>query len=438
MNAFDNAGSLGAEGENRDELVRTAPHAFRVHTRAYTDAEVFAREQKQIFGKIWVYVGHESEIPAAYDWKTSHIGTQPIIVTRDQEGRLGAFLNRCAHRGASICREAKGNSKSFTCPYHAWTYGIDGKLTGIPYHHEPNGYSEHFQMPEGLYRIPKVESYRGFIFASLNSKVQPLLDQLGTAKLMIDRRVERSPVGELVLRSVPYVARFKGNWKFQSENIVDGYHFIQTHYAFVKLQEKYQDTTGDFGVHKGASISEMRKHRIQGTVYGCPQGHGINFRRAANIDDLVTGEYADYHKELRALRGEEEFGWIIGTNAASIFPNMGMIHQQIRTWRPVSPDVTEVRIYLYDVKGAPDRLNEGWLRSQERFYGPAGHGMADDVEMFAVNQQGLEASAMDWLILDRGIDQEKLLDNGDYEGMLSSETAQRAFWRRYSKLMEQA
>jgi hypothetical protein len=87
------------------------------------------------------------------------------------------------------------------------------------------------------------------------------------------------------------------------------------------------------------------------------------------------------------------------------------------------------------VVGAPDEFNQGWLRSQERFYGPAGHGMPDDVEIFALNQQGLAADSVDWLILERGIGAEKQIDNGDYQGLASGETPQRGLWRKWKQVM---
>ena len=81
------------------------------------------------------------------------------------------------------------------------------------------------------------------------------------------------------------------------------------------------------------------------------------------------------------------------------------------------------------------RLNQGMLHSQERFYGPSGHGMPDDVEMFASNQQGLNGGAVEWLILERGVDTDARVDNGDYHGQPSSEACQRSFWRQWNRLM---
>jgi benzoate/toluate 1,2-dioxygenase alpha subunit len=124
-----------------------------------------------------------------------------------------------------------------------------------------------------------------------------------------------------------------------------------------------------------------------------------------------------------------------GKLSASIFPNLGLIHNQVRVWRPIAPDLTEVTIYPYELKGAPEGYNEGMLRSQERFYGPAGHGQADDVEIFARNQQGLSGSAVQWLILERGVETDEPIGEGDFRGLTTSEAPQRALWREWDKLM---
>lgn len=418
-------------------LVLEAPHKFRVHTRAYNDAAIFRAEMARIFEKVWVFVAHTSELPSAGDFKTSYIGLQPVIVTRGEHGDISVLVNRCMHRGAVVCREMQGNARQFECPYHGWVYGNDGKLLSLTHGREKGGYSEHFDQPEGLFKVPRVESFRGLIFASFNPDVMPLESFLGRTKTLLERRFNASPTGEIVFRSKPFVARYRGNWKFQSENIVDDYHFVFTHGAFIDLQAKYGDSTGNFGLHPGGSASEMRKARYRGNVWGCDQGHGILDAPSAAVDSFLSGPFADHYRSVRDRHGADEFAWIVGRGIASIFPNLGTIHQQIRTWRPIAPDLTEVAIYPYELKGAPDSLNAGMLRAQERFYSPSGYGAPDDVEMFASNQQGLDGRAVDWLILERGVDTDERQPNGDYHGQPSSEACQRSFWRQWQHLMSE-
>jgi benzoate/toluate 1,2-dioxygenase alpha subunit len=416
-------------------LIDERPHTFRVHGAAYTDPEIFRLEMKRIFETVWVFVGHASEIPAPGRFKTSSIGRQPVIVVRADDGAINVFVNRCVHRASVVCREARGEATGFTCPYHGWSYTIDGRLTGIPMRNEAGGYSAHFDAPDGLVRVPRVETYRGLIFATFNAEAPPLLEHLGAARRLIDRKFDRSPTGEIALLSDPYVMVYPGNWKFQSENIVDGYHFLFVHAAFAKLQGIYGDTTGDFGVHKGNSAAEMRKIRSQGVTLGTAQGHGLSETPCPSPEALLTGPYAAYFRALLARHGEREFEWITGSGASSIFPTFGIIHHQLRSWRPIAPDKTEVTVYPFALAGVPAEINEGWLRSQERFYGPSGYGMVDDVEAFAMNQQGLQGDAVDWLIIERGIDIEERDAAGDMHGVQMSETSMRAFWRRWRQLM---
>jgi phenylpropionate dioxygenase-like ring-hydroxylating dioxygenase large terminal subunit len=424
-----------AHAQTEASLVFQAPLKFRVHTRAYTDHAIFETEMERIYSRTWVYVGHESEIPNPGDFKTTHIGLQPVIVTRSQDGTLNVMVNRCVHRGAVVCREARGNAARFNCPYHGWVYDLSGKLKGVSERHEQGGYGENFEPPKSLYRLPRVDAYRGLIFASFNSDVSLLKEWLGKAKDVIDRKFDLSPSGEIVLKARPYVSRYKGNWKFQYENLVDPYHFMHTHKGFVKLQFKYGDSTGDYGVHKGGSAKDMRAIRMRGASWSCRNGHAVIEKPASSSEPFLHGENGEYFRQLHDKYGEEQFLKIAGQGSTAVFPNLGMIHQQLRVWRPIAPDMTEVTVYLYELKDAPDSFNEGMLRSQERFYGPAGYGQSDDVEIFSLNQQGLAGSAVEWLILERGIETDVLTDEGDYRGLPASEAPQRALWREWDHLM---
>lgn len=432
---IQDSGAVRRDPANVGTLVVEDDNHFRVHTRAYTDEEVFKAEMERIFSKAWIFLGHESELPHVGDFKTAYIGLQPVILTHGEDGQFHVVLNRCVHRGAVVTREAQGNATEFNCPYHGWVYALDGKLIAVSERNEAGGYSKDFDQPEGLYRAPHVDSYRGLIFASLNPDVQPLEQYLGRAKALIDRKFDLSPTGRISVRGKPYVMRYQGNWKFQTENIVDAYHFMHTHKGFVALQAKYGDSTGDFGVHKGGSAKVMRKLRFKGISWSLPNGHGQIEVASDKPESFLNGAHSAYYRALHEKIGEDAFASIVGKSAGTIFPTMGLIHQQLRTWRPIAPDMTEVTVYLYDLEGVPAEINDGMMRSQERFYGPAGHGMVDDVDIFARNQQGLAGIVSPWLILERGLDTDERLDSGEYQGLPASEAPQRALWREWKKLM---
>ena len=128
-------------------------------------------------------VAHESELPNPGDFITTTIGRQPVIVVRDKTGEINVLQNRCRHRGATVCESHKGNAKGFTCPYHSWSYALDGTLRALPYGDGYEGVCEKGDLP--LVKL-RVGVYQGLIFASFNDAIEPLEDFLGGAKPWID------------------------------------------------------------------------------------------------------------------------------------------------------------------------------------------------------------------------------------------------------------
>jgi len=206
---------------------------YRMRRDVFMDEDLFELEMKHIFEGNWVYVAHESQIPNPNDFFTTNIGRQPIILARNKDGQLNAFINACSHRGATLCRTKKGNKGVYSCPFHGWSFNSNGNLVKVK---DPDdaGYPESFNTAgsHDLKRVPKFDSYRGFLFASLNPDVKPLGEYLGEASKLIDMMADQSPEGMEVLRgSSTYV--FDGNWKLQAENGADGYHVTATHWNYV-------------------------------------------------------------------------------------------------------------------------------------------------------------------------------------------------------------
>jgi benzoate/toluate 1,2-dioxygenase alpha subunit len=142
---------------------------------------------------------------------------------------LNAFINACSHRGAMLCRFKRGNKVVYTCPFHGWTFDNSGKLLKVK---DPDGagYPDRFNKDShDLTKVARFESYRGFLFGSLNPDVPPLAAHLGETTKIIDLLVDQSPEGLEVLRGAStYV--YDGNWKLQSENGADGYHVSAVHW----------------------------------------------------------------------------------------------------------------------------------------------------------------------------------------------------------------
>lgn len=413
--------SLGTSPRDIGELVQED----RLHRRIYTEPEIFELEMRSIFGRTWVYVGHESEVANTGDYKSAYIGTQPVILTRDENGKIQVLVNRCPHRASIVCREEKGNSNFFRCPYHGWTFKNTGDLVGVP---RRKRYPEDFDLSElNLQHVPRVESYRGLIFASFNPDIEGLVDYLAQAKPYVDAYLDLSIEGEIALTAGSNKHEYPGNWKFQMENGVDGYHAMFLHDSFFKIQARSKAQ-----VHARIATREESK----GWCEAFSNGHALLAREAG---DQTIGELREAHPEyfaqLEKQHGPERFREVMGQLNLFIFPNLYIILNQVRVIRPVSLNKTIVTMYPAMLKGAPDALNEQRLREHEEGFSATGFVGTDDYEAFVCVQEGLKAESVEWLRLSRGIQDEKVLENGARWGQPSDETPQRGQYREWKRLM---
>jgi len=418
-----------------DGLVVDAPRDFRVHGRVYTDGDVFDAEMDRIFGTTWVYVAHESEIPARGDYKTASIGRQPVIVSRDDAGIVHVLLNRCRHRGSIVCRGERGNGRSFQCPYHGWVYANDGRLTGIP--QRRTGYADDFDPQNlGLQPVPRVESYRGLIFASLGPRGPGLSEHLGSARRYIDLQFDRSPDGEIDLRYPPHRTEYDGNWKFQVENATDGYHVNFVHESFQLLLEEFAQRSGQHGNHLPGPENRQYWDRI-GATRGFVGGHGLLEAPATPefIAQMRAGHERRYLELLEHRLGAARALEVMGQYHVVVYPNLAVVHGQLRVIQPLSVDRTRVVTYPFALRGISAEEEVQRLRGYERFFGPAGFGQPDDMEVFALTQAGFQAKAVERLVLVRGLHDERIGPDGERIGGGTAETPIRAAFRGWRALM---
>ncbi|TNB97537.1 Rieske 2Fe-2S domain-containing protein [Paracoccus marcusii] len=369
---------------------------FRCRRDIFTNEDLFALELKHIFEGNWVYLAHESQIPNVNDYYTTWIGRQPIVITRDKTGTLNAVINACAHKGAMLCRRKQGNKGSFTCPFHGWTFANTGKLLKVK-DAKTTQYPDQFNTDgsHDLTRVARFESYRGFLFGSLNPDVASLTDYLGETTVIIDQIVDQAPEGLEVLRgNSSYI--YDGNWKLQMENGCDGYHVSSVHWNYATTMDRRSETGT-----KAVDANSWSKSKAG--VYGFDNGHILLWTNTANPEVRPVFNRRD---EIAARLGEDKAGFIVNqTRNLCLYPNVFLMDQfstQIRVVRPLSVDRTEVTIFCFAPKGegAEDRGTR--IRQYEDFFNVSGMGTSDDLEEFRACQTAYAGSAPLWNDMSRG------------------------------------
>ncbi|WP_289145143.1 Rieske 2Fe-2S domain-containing protein [uncultured Sphingobium sp.] len=374
---------------------------FRINRKMFTSPDIYDLEMKHIFEGSWVYLAHESQLPKANDFLTGYLGRQPIILTRSSDGSIGGFLNACQHRGAVVERRMRGNKKLFVCPFHSWSYRNDGKLVSCG-DVAAAGYGPGFDKGVlGLKSIARIESYRGFIFGCMNEKVQSLSDYLGAAKTFIDLIVDQDLNGELELIPGPQVYTYDGNWKLQAENGVDGYHVGSIHGNYVLTTNNRQRIAGDNEVVKPLDVGGFSK--LAGGYYAFENGHAVLWNELPNPE--VRPSYI-MHDEYKARYGEDRAHWMTNTwRNLFIFPNLFLMDQmssQIRTFRPLSLEQTEIRAFAFAPKGEAPELRPQRIRQYEDFFNASGLATPDDLAAFNATQEGFMANNAEWSDVSRG------------------------------------
>lgn len=385
-----------------DDAVVDDPDAgvFRVNRRIFTDEDIFELEMKHIFEGNWIYLAHASQLPNPGDYFTTHIGRQPVVITRDKDGELHCLLNACAHRGAMICRRKTDNRLTLTCPFHGWTFRNDGTLLKVK-DPEDAGYPPTFNVggSHDMTTVARFDDYRGFLFASLNPDVVDLGEHLGDATKVIDMLVDQSPDGLEVLRgSSTYV--YDGNWKVQAENGADGYHVTATHwnYAATTSRRNLGQSTNDTKTLDAGSWGKSG-----GGYWSFPHGHLCLWTWAANPQDRPLW---DRLERLKATYGDAKGEFMVkGSRNLCLYPNVYVMDQfstQIRHFRPIAPDKTEVTIYCIAPKGESAAARARRIRQYEDFFNASGMATPDDLEEFRSCQLTFGAQAAQWNDVSRG------------------------------------
>ena len=407
------------------ELVQTD----KVHTSLYTDPAIFDDEMEKIFRNTWVWVAHVSEVPDVGSYKTHWVGKEPVIVVRDRKKQVRVLLNRCRHRAATVCEHKKGKTNTFVCPYHGWSYALDGSLRGVPH---PESYGDILDKAEYPLMNLRVEEYAGMVFATFKDDIEPLVDYLGPAKKWMDLFMKQG--GSFPIKvGGEHRFTFPGNWKIQLENTTDAYHFPLVHRSFLHSVDKQTEEMLDVVGGKGYVEDLGHGHSVMVMI---PDLIDLE----ADLDRPIPDRYTELAKALRAEGHEEakvrQIVRAVGGSGfnLNLFPNIACSMAFFRVLQPISVNETEIHHSVILMDGGPPAGNRARLRMHEHFQGPLGFGTPDDSEAWERVQAGAHAGRDLWVLLNRGLPAEKKTADG-VAGDVSAETGMRAAYQQWKKLM---
>lgn len=414
---------MHADIQIEEELgLSTAASGCRVPYRVFTDPAQYQREQENIFkGECWSFVGLEAEVPEPGDFKSTFIGETPVILTRDADGSLHVVVNRCAHRGALVCRELRGNRPNLECVYHQWAYDLKGNLIGVPFRRGlkgQGGMPGDFDMTQHNLRKLRVESISGLVFASFSSSVEPCRAFLGAIVVEHIERIMSKPIEVLGDQR----QRIRGNWKLYAENTRDPYH--------ASLLHLFHNTFGLYrSTQTGRSVMDPSKR------------HSLLYSIAAsNDDDADKKAYGDARtfdtefklQDMSLLQGRQEFDDGITLVILAVFPNL--VLQQIQNTLAVRQTVTsgadEFELVWTHFGYQDDDAEMRAIRlKQANLIGPAGLISMEDGEAVEIVQNAIvgEEHAASYIAMGGG-----RAENADH---LVTEGAIVGFWDNYREMV---
>jgi anthranilate 1,2-dioxygenase large subunit len=388
----------------------------------YTDQRIYEREQERIFfGRSWNFVGLECEIPKPNDYMRSFVGAIPVVVTRDPDGEIHVFENRCAHRGVEFCRSYRGNSPQFICPYHNWTYDLTGKLASVPFRRGvkgKGGMPGDFDASEHGLRRFNVTTRHGVMFASACDDMESIEEYLGPEIL---REFDTIFDGtELKLLGM-HRNTLPGNWKLYQENLKDPYHATLLH--------TYLTTFGLFVSSNESNILVDESGR-----HCCLQSRRPPGRPLVSPEDQA--EMQAFHQTMklndqRVVEFVREFDSTWSGDAMTIWPNMTALRQMnILNTRQIVPRGPNELMMIWTVFGRAsdtEEMTRHRLR-QNNIFGPGGFLGIEDNEALKFVQDGLLRAMPREGVAMLGNDNEST-------DTIITERAIRAMYRHYRKVM---
>lgn len=431
-------------------LVRTQEGL--VSRKIFFDADIYKEELAKVFGKCWLFLGHESQVPKEGDYFTNYMGEDPVIVCRGSDRRIRVFLNSCRHRGMKVCRADKGNSTEFQCSFHGWTYANTGDLLGVPFYRDAY-HSALDKSQWGLRQIDRVQTYGGLIFACWDASAPSLEEYLGDLRWYLDVVLERHLGG---LEFLPGQQRYKltANWKIAGENFAgDSYHLHHSHVTMYELDirqinpmnpisYKKKPLTGRKAV-KYHNVSFERGHGLNGLVM---TGERFEMDRALAKDmgpEVVEYVEECHHRLLQRLSSKQAD--LYGLSFGNIFPNFSFNDFSalrplgLYVWHPRGAAALEAWQWCAVDAAAPQAVKDICRIDFPRTQAVTGIAAQDDTENFeqvTEATRGLMGQQLDFNYQMNVANGEETMEG--YPGTFAasiSETNQRKFYAYWAELM---
>lgn len=342
--------------------------------RVYWDHQIYEQELEKIFARSWLFLAHESQLPKAGDYLTTYMAEDNVIVVRQKDGSIKAFLNTCPHRGNKLNFTDAGNARSFVCNYHGWSFGIDGALRGMA-GQELFDASGMKAVEHSLHPVTRVASYKGLVFGNMDPDAPALDEWLGDFRFYLDVMLDMDGQGtEFVGSCVKSVINC--NWKIPVENFIgDIYHALWTHDSAARAM-------------LGGPVAEV--YRDEESYHVNFNGHGWEFNldvvgNAATLGDKEIRKYLYGIQPAVAQRLGEFRSKMIGSiSSVSIFPNLSFLPGQntFRVWHPRGPGKIELHTWTIVNRSAPQEIKDRWLKGTMMTFSPSGVFEMDDGENF--------------------------------------------------------